>query len=696
MLRFVRPESALSALRPVAVLGFLTLAALVIGQTIAFAQSVGLPAPRLLTTMPMGGTQGSEFDLTITGENLEESNELVFSDSRLIAKRKLDANGKPIPLQYSISISGDCPAGLYEAVVMTRLGLSSPRIFSVGTLPEVQQKQPNTAIATAQALPMNSVCNSVMTSRSADYYTFEARKGQRIGVDCAARGIDSKLEAVLVVADATGRDLQVERRSGVIDFSVPADGKYLIKVHELTFQGGPAYFYRLTLKELAPEGPLVRHPSTRGVSAFSWPPHGLAERAGGSEQEPNNQGSHANQIQLPCDVSGSFYPADDLDVYEFTAKKGEEWWIEIASERLGLPTDPSGLIELVTKTGDEEKTTEVLELSDVASPVRVSSNGYAYDGPPYNAGSSDFLGKFVAPQDGTYRLSLTDLFGGTRNDPRNVYRLVIRKAAPDFAVVAWPLHMELRNGDRAALSKPLSIRKGATQVLEVVAQRRDGFDGEIELTLDNLPEGITAQGLKIGAGKTRGLLLVTATADAPRGWSFANFTAKATILGQEVVRRGHLATVAFPIPDSWGEIPSPRLSTVFPISTGGIDSAPLTIASEKGRVIEAKVGEKVTLGFTQTRRSEFSGATVALRAQGVGFEASPALEVPLAGDRSQVVIDLAALKLPPGDHSIAFVGFAVAKFKNPLEPADTAQPRDIVDIISTEPISVRVLPTESK
>ncbi len=57
-----------------------------------------------------------------------------------------------------------------------------------------------------------------------------------------------------------------------------------------------------------------------------------------------------------------------------------------------------------------------------------------------------------------------------------MYRLVIRKAQPDFALVAWALHMELRNGDRNALSKPLALRAGATMALEVVVVRRDGFD----------------------------------------------------------------------------------------------------------------------------------------------------------------------------------------------------------------------------
>jgi hypothetical protein len=46
--------------------------------------------------------------------------------------------------------------------------------------------------------------------------------------------------------------------------------------------------------------------------------------------------------------------------------------------------------------------------------------------------------------------------------------------------------MELRNGD-SALSKPISLRGGATMALEVVAFRRDGFNGEIELAMKGCP-----------------------------------------------------------------------------------------------------------------------------------------------------------------------------------------------------------------
>ncbi len=453
------------------------------------AQSVCLPAPRLLTVTPMGGQAGTQVEVKLAGENLDEADELLFSHPGITAVPVCDDSGVPIQGRFLISIAADCPPGIYESRVMTRLGISTSRVFNVGTLQELSREQAVTSIDQALSLPLNSVCNASTTAQAVDYYTFEAGEGQRVSVECAAKGIDSKLNAVLSVADEQGRDLQVERRGRVIDFTAPAAGKYVVKVHDLTFNGGPHYFYRLAVQELAADAALAQSPSTRSVSSFSWPPVGLPQAAASEESEPNNTAENVQSITLPCDISGRFFPAADVDVFEFSAKAGEVWWVEVASARLGLPTDPAIVVQQVNGEGSDQTLTDIVELNDIASPVKVSSNGYSYDGPPYNAGSSDILGKVEIKQDGVYRLQLLDLFGGTRNDPHNNWRMIIRRAQPDFAVVGWALHMTLRNGDRNTLSKPIALRGGSTMPLEVVVIRRDGFDGPIELALENLPEG---------------------------------------------------------------------------------------------------------------------------------------------------------------------------------------------------------------
>ncbi|MGE0607047.1 MAG: serine protease [Pirellulales bacterium] len=633
----------------------------------------------------MGAKVGTTVEVTIGGEQLEDADDLVFSDPRITATRKLNAAGQPEQNKYVVTIAPDCPTGILEARVMTRLGISTSRAFCVGTRDEVLQSQANTSLATAIDLPLNSVCNGVMTARSVDFYRFEARQGQRIIVDCASRGIDSKLDATVIIADEQGRDLLAERRGGALDFAVPSDGKYVIKLHDLTFRGGPAFYYRLGLWELRPGEPLVRQPSTRKVNAFSWPPHGLPIQPTVAEVEPNNDGAQSQRISLPCDLAGSFYPAADVDFFEFEAHAGEVWWVEVASERLGLPTDPVVVVQRIASSDKGTELTDVAEFGDIPSPVKVSSNGYAYDGPPYNAGTSDVLGKLEIKQDGLYRLQIRDLFGGTRSDPRNVYRMIIRKAAPDFALVAWALHMELRNGDRNAVSKPLALRGGATMALEVIAMRRDGFDGEIELAMDGLPQGLTATGLKIPAGQSRGFMLVSAAADAPRAMSSASFVGRSAIDGETVTRRCYLASHAWPITDSWGEIPSPRLLGDVPVSVSGLEFAPLTL-SPPAEPLTVVAGEKLTVPLKHSRRSTFSGGVASLRGLGAGFE-RVAADVALTADASQVIIDTAALKTAPGEYKLAFHGGAVIKYRHRLdlvESAEASQKRALTELAAIE------------
>ncbi len=75
------------------------------------AQSVCLPAPRLLTTMPMGGMVGTQVELTVTGENLDDHGQLIFSTPLITATSKMDANGQPEKLRYVVTIAHGLPSG---------------------------------------------------------------------------------------------------------------------------------------------------------------------------------------------------------------------------------------------------------------------------------------------------------------------------------------------------------------------------------------------------------------------------------------------------------------------------------------------------------------------------------------------------------------------------------------------------------
>jgi len=632
------------------------------GASRGLSQLVVLPAPRLLTVFPMGVQAGTSIEVTIAGDNIDEDPKLVFSTPKLSAEPKRDEKGGVVKNQFVVQAAADAPQGLHEARLLTRLGISSARCFSVGGLHEVTRIKPNTTADTALELAPGTVCNAFTTARSIDFYTFKAAKGARLLLDCTTTGIDSRLTPVLLLSDEQGRELLAERRTAFIDFTAPADGKYTLKVHGLTYQGGAENFYRLAVSEVAPGKPVKRQPVMPAVSAVSVPKIDAAATPFVDEVEPNNKAVQAQKIQVPCAIRGAFATAGDVDTYEFEGKKGDVWWVEAVSARLGLPTDPFVLVQKVTKGPSGEVLTDVGEFNDIPSPVKLSSAGYAYDGVPYDVGSPDALGKLECKEDGIYRLQIRDLFGGTRSDPGNVYQLVVRKADPDFSVVSWAMHMELRNGDRANLSKPVALRGGATMAFDVVALRRDGFDGEIQIEMENLPPGVKAAGLRIPPGKSQGTLLLTAAEDAPRGVSVAKVFGRAQINGAEVRRNCPSASMAWPVKDHSAEVPAPRLFADMPVSVGGAEVTPLSILPGQEQPFEAVVGQKLTIPLKLQWRGEFSAGPVKLKPLGGDFAGVAPFDVASKAAQSELVLDLAALKLTPGDYTLALHGGVVSKY----------------------------------
>ena len=675
--------------RPALVAG-LTLAAFFGGARPGAAQQVCLPLPRLLTLVPAGGCAGTEVEVVVDGERLEPAEALVFSHPSLTAGKKHGADGKDVPNTFIVRIAADAPVGVHDAAVVTALGISSARCFSVGTLPETLRGPANTSIATATPLAVNSVCNAATTPQAIDHYRLELHRGQRIRVECAAVGIDSRLQPVIAIADASGNDVVVERRDRPLDFTAEADGACVVKVHDLSFQGGPGHFYRLVVRDA--EGAAVSHPATLKVNSFSWPPTGLPQQAAATEVEPNDLPGEAQRIALPCDLSGGFFTAGDTDMFEFEATQGDVWWVEVAAERLGAPADPAAVVQRVVMDGDQERLEDVTEFNDIVSPLKPSSQGYSYDGPPYVTGSADILGRLEIKESGRHRLRLRDLFGGTRVEPRSVYRLVIRRAAPDFALVAWPLHMELRNGDRADVSKPFALRAGATIAVEVAALRRDGYEGDIELAVEGLPAGVTATGLRIPAGASRGIVAITAADGASSSPVPLRIVGRGAVAGTEVVRPCRIASMAWPVRDHWAELPRPRLVSEPLLTVAAAEPAPLTIRGPGSGPVEAALGATVKVPISLVRRGALSGNVMQLRILGQGFDKAAAVDVPVAADSHVIPLDLAKLKIEPGRHTIMFYGAVTSAYRPPPAGDKPVPATDIVDIIVSEPIDLDVKP----
>ncbi len=390
---------------------------------------------------------------------------------------------------------------------------------------------------------------------------------------------------------------------------------------------------------------------------------------------------------------GGFPTAGDTDTFEFDATKGDVWWIEVASERLGGPTDPAAVVQRVIHENGEERLEDVAEFNDIASPLKPSSQGYSYDGPPYITGSADILGRLEIKESGPHRLRLHDLFGGTRTEPRSSYRLVIRRSQPDFALVAWPLHMELRNGDRADLSKPFALRAGGTIAVEVVVLRRDGFEGEIDLAVEGLPAGITATCLRIPRGTNRGILALTAAEGTTSPPVPLQIIGRARESETDLVRPCHIASMVWPVRDHSNQVPQSRLVAEPLLTCSTVEPFPLSIRPATPGPIEATAGGIVTVPIELIRRGKLSGNVTRLRIFGAGFEKAAAVDVPLTVDSHDFPIDLAKLKIESGQHTILLYGAATVSYHPPATGEKAASPVDIAEIVVSEPIQLNIKPT---
>ena len=688
-----------------------------------------LPVARLDTVFPPGGTRGTVNDLTATGADLDEASALHFTHPGITATLKPDKH-------FAVTIAPDVPAGIYDARVSGLFGVSNPRAFVVGELPEMVKAQPNDKPETAIEIPLGSVVNGNVNPSTADYFKFTAKAGQRVLIECAAPEIDSRLSPVLSILDAAGRELATSHHGGLLDFTAPAEAAYVLRLHDLAFAGGPDHFFRLTITtgphvdfvlpscaqpgvktkltffgrnlpggtftslagldgrpleklDVEVDVPAVGDPHADGLpdpasAAFDGFSYRLKTAQGTAnpvfisfasapavaEQEPNNLPPEAQKITPPCEISGQFFPAADVDSFAFDAKKGDVFWIEISSQRLGSPTKPSVLVQ-----------------RDNADLLEIISTDTNVGGQRFETASNDPAGRFAVPDDGTYRIRVRDLFGGLRSDPRSTYRLSIRKESPDFRLVALVEPPPTKDDDRSAAPRSALIRGGGTIPIKVVAFRRDGFAGDIEISAENLPAGVTCSPTKILAGKNDGLVLLTASEAAARWIGAIRILGKARLGDADLAHDARAGAVIWNVPDFNNEPVQARLTRDFALAVSGAEPAPLSVDPVEDKVWEVVAGAKLEIPLRITQRGEFKEP---LKLKGVGapgIETLPPIDIDPAAATVTATLDLATVKIPAGTHAIWFSAQTKGKFRGK---------DNVTTVIYTPPIRIVVKAPEAK
>lgn len=534
------------------VLRLLSLVALLLLPAAAHAQIVKQPDGTLHHVYPAGGQRGTSVAVEFAApQGLDAATGVVIDGPPGITVKDFKAVSAALSRATFVIAADAVPGPRLVRVVGGRCGITSSRLFFVGTIPEVVEKELNNTPETAQLVTIPAVVNGRLDpALDTDCFAFEAKAGQRVVAAVLAHGMDTRmrtravngfLDTSLELLDAKGKVLaSAEDTLGldpVIEHVIPADGRYTVRVFALGFEGAPSAIYRLTLGEVpyptavfpagAQRGKTLevefsgfgmsnsRQKITAPDSAIPWQtvrfehpltdgrvlPFVVGDHPEVTEVEPNDVREKATALPFrfpdgSVTANGRFDKPGDVDWYRVTLKKGQGVGIEVAAQRhLRSPVDTA--IEVTDATGKK---------------LAENDDGVAFAGQvEHDFPCPDSSLEFVAPADGDYFIRLADQ--NSASGPRAVYRLTLTPLLPDFRLHQWP--------DAVPVWGP-----GSTAALVVEVRRWGGLKANIELKVEGLPAGwkgsvgiATMDGYlppNSGTGQ-KALLTITAPADAKIG-----------------------------------------------------------------------------------------------------------------------------------------------------------------------------------
>jgi hypothetical protein len=465
-------------LRVIFAVSIFTLAVVAVLAPVTTAQTT----PRIENLFPPGAQRGTQVDVLLEGEFLPGVCQLTSSGGGVALKPTGSQD------RFTFSVASGAKVGPHEVRLSCTQGASSPFPFIVGELPEIVRSDDSNSLELKFPVTVNSRLSS---ARGIDEYSLTLSADQQIVCAVAARAFRSPVDATLRLLDAdrqlvaTGFDHR--SADSLLVYRAKKAGRYTLQVFNFQMGRGPQHIYRLTVTD----GPWLDYAFPSGlqinaetpVTLYGWnltsqPGHSVSHRIppqpagsfeltlpGGAnrltlptsehperiEIEPNDAPEQAQPFEWPAIINGRLDKPGDVDVFSFSAAKGDRLAIEVDSAELQFPTDP--VLSIIHENG---KTLQ--EVDD-------------------NKTSRDPSLRFTVPSDGRFFVSLRDRSRGGAED--FVYRLGISRIRPDLKV--------------RVNTTSFTLHSGKTSDLAVLVERLDGFEGEWEVTALDLPPGVSVK-----------------------------------------------------------------------------------------------------------------------------------------------------------------------------------------------------------
>lgn len=569
-----------------------------------------VPSAQLYSVFPVGAQKGSAVEVVVTGAHLDKLSQLRFSHPGITAVQ----NGAPaefiqtqkrVPNQFTVTIAPEVPVGIYDVYAIGLFGISNPRRFVVSDKTEIIDSNVATAFEAAKEISVGSMISARVPKDSAVYYKFRAKAGQRLLVDCSAYRIDSRMDATLALLDAGGKEItsnrDANRRDPLIDFTVSADGDYVVKVYDYLYGGGDDYFFRLSVHQrphidfIVPPAGLPGSVGTYFLYGRNLPGSTVAEDVliDGRALE-----KLAVEIGVPEDAESRSSLADSRHVEPVESGLDQ---FDYVLEAPGGNSDPRSLgfataavvLEQEPANNDRNQAQKVTLPCEIAGQFypRGDEDWYVFDGEKGDVywieAIAQQLGQSADPYVLLQRVSTDDkgvekvtllqelddhqakrlggresYYGTNTDDPlhrfqvpeEGTYRILIRdlynrSRGDPRLVYRLSIRREQPDFRLVAVAETPSVnggqvflwnnllRRDGTVPIRVIVFRRDGFNGPIDLSVEGLPAGVTAAEVTIGSGQNAAYLLLSG-GDSATDWSgVISILGKGRIGEVEVVRK---------------------------------------------------------------------------------------------------------------------------------------------------------------
>ena len=715
------------------------------------------PVPRLNFVMPLGGKPGTSVEVAFGGTDCEQPESLWFShpgikgtpvipeppkvDPKADPKKEMkkDAKNDPAAItKFNVAIDKAVPTGHYDVRLVNSKGISNPRVFVVGELEEVLEKEPNNEPEQAQKIAVGQTINGTISAPTdVDYFEFTAKAGQRFLFHAATASIDSKLYPEMRIFDAAGRQVAYSRplpyQDGLLDFTAPADATYWLRLNQFTYTvGGTDFFYRLNVST-GPWIDAIHPPMVPAGKPTQVVVYGRNLPGGVKDPAAVVDGIVLEKVTVTVNA-----PADPqkLDFFEFVTPwqaslNGFEYrlgasnpkFLEFSQVPIILENDdndtpdkaqkvtvPCEIAGRIDKLRDrdwysfEAKKGDVLLIDAASARLGAPTDLYFKLVNPankqamivlqddtletvtqrafYTASRDPAPYRFVVPADGTYQLLVGSHVGDIAFGPHHNYRVRIAPEAHDFRLIVMPPE-DFR-------SDAFVIGKSGQQFLNVYAIRQDGFKGDIQIAVEGLPKGLTAAPQIVGGSDKHAMLVIHAGEDAPEKYEGPiRVTGTATIAGKKVTHDARPASVTWGIQSPQNSSPTiTRLDRSVMIAVRG--KAPLNVTATKDKVL-VMLGDKIDIPLKMVRHDpEFKGNFQVTPVQtelplGVNFGA-----VTFAPGKDEQTLTLTTQpnQTPMGRHSIVVRGFAT------IVPPGAVKGKTVNTILPVSAIELTVVPKQ--